>query len=148
MIIDSLKNCMTYTGVHPRFAQAFEYLLNTDLASLPDGRNEIDGDNIYLMMNRRELKKPEDAPLEVHDRYIDIQLVIRGKETFGWSDRRELAAPRGEFDTTKDIGFYNDTPATFYTVHDGQMSIFFPGDGHAPMIGSGEIVKCIVKVLV
>jgi YhcH/YjgK/YiaL family protein len=148
MIIDSLKNCQTYLGMHPRFAKAFDYLLKTDLASLPDGRHEIDGDEIYLMMARRELKKPEEALMEVHDRYIDIQLVIRGRETFGWSDRAELKTPRGNIDREKDILFFDDAPATLYTVHDGQMSIFFPGDGHAPMIGEGGIVKCIVKVLV
>lgn len=148
MIIDSLKNSKTYAGVHPRFNKAFDYLLSTDLDSLPDGRNEIDGDEIYLMMNRRPLKKAVDALMEVHDRYIDIQLVIRGTETFGWSDRAELTAPRGQIDREKDILFFEDAPSTFYTVHDGQMSIFFPEDGHAPMIGEGDIVKCIVKVLV
>jgi YhcH/YjgK/YiaL family protein len=148
MIVDSLKNWKTYALLHPRFAKAFAYLTTTDLNSLPDGRNEIDGDEIYLMMNRRELKKPEDAPLEVHNRYIDIQLVISGTETFGWSDRTELRDARGDFDVDKDVQFFGDTPATFYTVHDGQMSIFYPGDGHAPMIGRGEIVKCIVKVLI
>lgn len=148
MIIDSLKNCKTYAALNPRFAKAFDYLLSTDLASLPDGRNEIDGDEIFLMMNRRELKRPEDAPMEVHNRYIDIQLVIQGTETFGWADRAELTQPQGEFSEEKDCLFFDDTPSLFYTVHDEQISIFFPQDGHAPMIGEGHIVKCIVKVLV
>lgn len=148
MIIDSLTNCKAYEALHPRFAKAFRYLLTADLSKLPDGRNEIDGDEIYLMMNRGALKKPEDAPVEVHDRYIDIQVVIEGTETFGWIFRGELAAPRGEFDTEKDIRFYDDAPTTFFTLHEGQMCLFFPEDGHAPMIGEGSVVKCIVKVLV
>ncbi len=148
MILDSLENCKTYAGVHPRFARAFDYLLSADLDSLPDGRNEIDGEEIYLMMNRAALKSPDHAPLEVHNRYIDIQLVIRGTETFGWSERATLTYPRGKFDEAKDCLFFDDAPATFYTARDGQMSIFFPTDGHAPMIGEGDIVKCIVKVLV
>ena len=148
MIIDSLKNCKTYASLNRRFAKAFDYLLSTDLASLPDGRNEIDGDEIFLMMNRRALKHPEDAPMEVHNKYIDIQLVIEGTEIFGWADRAELTRPQSEFNEEKDCQFFDDTPSLFYTVHDGQMSIFFPQDGHAPMIGEGEIVKCIVKVLV
>lgn len=147
MIIDSLHNCKTYLGMHPRFAKAFEYLLNADFSKLPDGRNEIDGDELFLLMNREGLKKPEDAPLEVHDKYIDIQLVIDGTETFGWKERSELDSPRGEFDKEKDIQFFNDAPATFYTLHSGQMSIFFPEDGHAPQIGEGPLTKCIIKVL-
>lgn len=147
MIIDSLKNHRTYAGLHPRFAKAFEYLMHADFVSLPDGRNEIDGDAMFVMMNRGSLKKPENALLEVHNKYIDIQLVIDGTETFGWTERSELASPRGEFNAEKDILFFDDKPRTSYTVHSGQMSIFFPEDGHAPMIGEGNITKCIVKVL-
>lgn len=147
MIVDSLKNYKNYVGLHPRFAKAFEYLLKADFATLADGRNEIDGDEMFLMMNRTELKKPEDALLEVHNRYIDIQLVIEGTETFGWKERSELTAPREEFNPEKDIQFFDDTPGTFYTLHEGQISIYFPEDGHAPQIGKGPITKCIVKVL-
>ncbi len=147
MIIDSIRNYKTYIALHPRFAKAFEYLLRTDLSRLPDGRNEIDGDAIYLMMSRGELKKPEAAPVEVHNRYIDIQVVIEGEETFGWRERSELALPAGGLDAEKDIQFFDDAPSTFYTLHASQMCIFFPEDGHAPMIGEGPITKCIVKVL-
>ena len=147
MIIDSLHNHKTYEGVHPRFAKAFRYLLEADFSKLKDGRNEIDGDEMFIMMNRSELKKPEAALVEVHNKYIDIQLVIQGTETFGWRERSELTQPDGEFDTEKDIQFFGDTPATFYTLHAGQISVFFPEDGHAPQIGEGPITKCIVKVL-
>ena len=148
MIVDSLNNYKTYLGIHPRFTKAFEYLRNADLVNLPEGRNEIDGDEIFLMMNRSELKKQEDAPIEVHSRYIDIQIVIEGTETFGWKNRSELTQPQEEFNMEKDIQFFDDDPVIFYTIHDRQMSIFFPGDGHAPMIGEGNIVKCVVKVLI
>lgn len=147
MIIDSLKNHAAYAALHPRFAKAFEYLLTADFSALPEGRNEIDGDEVFLMMQRGTLRKAADALLEVHDRYIDIQLVIEGVETFGWAERSELVLPRGEFDAEKDILFFGDKPETFYTLHGGRMSIFFPEDAHAPMIGEGNIVKCIVKVL-
>ncbi len=147
MIIDSLHNYRTYTGMNPRFAKAFEYLLKADFSLLPAGRNEIDGDDVFLMMTRGELKKPEDASIEVHNKYIDIQLVIEGTETFGWRERSELALPAGGFDTEKDIQFSDEAPSTCFTLNAGQMCILFPEDGHAPMIGEGPITKCIVKVL-
>jgi len=63
-------------------------------------------------------------------------------------DRGELTAPRGEMDAGRDILFFDDAPQTHLTLHSGQMCIFFPEDGHAPMIGTGDVVKCIVKILV
>ena len=35
---------------------------------------------------------------------------------------------------------------TFYTLRPGQFTILFPEDGHAPMIGEGDVRKIIVKV--
>lgn len=147
MILDSLKNAGLYNSVNPRFAKTFEYLLKTDFSALADGRYEIDGDEIYMMVQERDLKKPEDAALEVHDRYIDIQLILEGRESFGWSDRAALSSPRGEMDTTKDILFYDDKPSTYFTLGPGEMAVLFPGDGHAPLVGDGRVRKCIVKVL-
>ncbi len=147
MIIDSLHNYKSYSGMHPRLAKAFEYLVKADFSKLPNGRNEIDGDEIFLMMTRGELKKPQDAPIEVHNRYIDIQLVIEGTETFGWRERSELGLPEGGFDAEKDVQFSGEAPSMFFTLHAGQTCVFFPEDGHAPMIGEGPITKCIVKIL-
>lgn len=149
MIIDSLKNADTYIPLHQRFAKAFEYIKNTDFASLEPGRYEIDGDDIFIMLSLTDLKNPEDAPLEVHDKYIDIQYVIEGEETFGWTERSECRDPKAPMDVEKDVQFFNDEHATRYTLRSGDFCIFFPNDGHAPMIGDPKtkIKKCIVKIL-
>lgn len=147
MILDSTKNWQLYAAVNPLFGKVFDYLNSVDLNTLEEGKHVVDGDNIFLMINNRDLKKPEDAALEVHNKYIDIQIVIAGEETFGYKDRAECTSPRSEFNTEKDILFYDDKPTTYFTLHEGQMAVFFPEDGHAPMIGNGKIKKCIVKVL-
>ncbi len=111
------------------------------------GIHELDGKDIYVNVMEPELKKPADAKLEIHDAYIDIQVLIRGEqETFGWSERADLRKPLGEFDAGKDIQFFDDEPQTFYTLRPGQFTILFPEDGHAPMIGEGNVRKIIVKV--
>ena len=146
MIFDSLKNSGLYEGLNPRFARAFEYLKTTDLAALEAGIHEIDGKNIYANVQERPLKRPEDAKLEVHNSYIDIQVVVRGTESFGWSERRNCTHPEGEFNAEKDIQFFADDKQTVYTLREGQFTILFPEDAHAPMIGEGNIKKIIVKV--
>ncbi len=146
MIFDSCANAGLYASLNPRFAKAFAYLASTDLASLAEGRHEVDGDEIYVSVMERDLKKPADAALEVHDVYIDIQVVISGTESFGWRDRAACASPRGGIDTAKDILFYDDAPTTYFTLSEGQFAIFFPGDAHAPLVGEGHVKKCVVKV--
>lgn len=147
MILDSVKNSALYYGVNPRFQRAFEYLATVDLEAIEPGKYEIEGREIFMNVVEKELKKPEDAKLEVHDKYIDIQVVVRGEETFGWSERCDCTQPREEFDAEKDIQFFLDKPQTCYTLRGGQFSILFPEDAHAPMIGEGIVKKIIFKVL-
>ena len=147
MIFDSLKNSALYYPVSPRLEKAFGFIASTDWETMEPGIHELDGKDIYVNVMEPELKKPADAKLEIHDAYIDIQVLIRGEqETFGWSERADLRKPLGEFDAGKDIRFFDDEPQTFYTLRPGQFTIFFPEDGHAPMIGEGNVRKIIVKV--
>lgn len=147
MILDSLKNSALYEHVHPRMKRAFEVLAATDWTRMEPGIHEIDGCNIYVNVMERELKKKGDAKLEVHNEYIDIQLLVSGEaETFGWSERKNLQRAQGEFNAEKDIQFFEDEPQTYYTMRPGQFSVLFPEDGHAPMVGEGVVRKVIAKV--
>ena len=147
MIFDSLKNYARYENVHPRMKRAFEFLAATDWTAMEPGIHEIEGRDIYANVMERELKKKGDAKLEVHDAYIDIQLLVTGEaETFGWSERKDLRQPQGAFNAEKDTQPLEDEPQTYYTMRPGQFSVLFPEDGHAPMVGEGVVRKVIVKV--
>lgn len=147
MIFDSLTNSARYHAVSPRMQKAFELIASTDWTTVEPGIHELDGRDIYVNVMERELKKKGDAKLEVHDEYIDIQVLVSGsEESFGWSDRKNLRQPVGEFSREKDIQFFDDEPQTYYTLRPGQFTILFPEDGHAPMVGEGTVRKIIVKV--
>jgi YhcH/YjgK/YiaL family protein len=147
MILDSLKNKAQYAALHPRFQQVFDFIDNNDVASMPCGRHEIDGDNIFVVVQELDLRELKEARLELHRKYIDIQLLLSGpNEVFGWSEKKDCLTPETDFDVAKDIQLFTDTPQCFYSVGEGQFSILFPEDGHAPMLGEGHVKKCIFKV--
>ena len=147
MILDSLKNGALYHALNPRLKKAFEAIASTDWNSVEPGIHEIDGKDIFVNVMERELKKPADAKLEIHNAYLDIQVLVRGKEeAFGWSERADVCKPQAEFDAEKDIQFFDDEPQTYYTLRPGQFTILMPEDAHAPMVGEGEVRKIIVKV--
>ena len=148
MILDALKNKEQYLSLHPRFKMVFDYIETHDLAAMECGRHDIDGDNIFVNVQELELRPYEDARLELHRKYIDIQLLLCGEEEhFGWSEKKDCLEPVADFDEEKDVQFFTDTPQCFYTVREGQFSILFPEDGHAPMLGKGAVKKCIFKIL-
>ncbi len=147
MILDSLKNSGLYLSVHPRLKQAFDLIALTDWNSLEPGIHELDGRDIFVNVMERELKRKPDAKLEIHDEYIDIQVLVSGvEESFGWSERAALKQPLGDFSKENDIQLFDDVPQTYYTLRPGQFTILFPEDGHAPMVGEGLVRKIIVKV--
>lgn len=147
MILDSLSNCARYHSLNPRLKKAFDYIASTDLEALEAGKHPIDGDDIFVNVMEVDLKKPADAKLEIHNVYLDIQVLVRGREErFGWSMRADVCRPLGEFDTGKDIQLFDDEPQTYYTLRRGQFTMLLPEDAHAPMVGEGPIKKIIVKV--
>lgn len=147
MILDSLKNKAQYAALHPRFQTVFDFIDNNDVAALPCGRHDIDGDNIFVMVQEMDLREIKEARLELHRKYIDIQLLLDGPaEVFGWSEKKDCLTPETDFDEAKDIQLFTDIPQCFYTVAKGQFSILFPEDGHAPMLGQGHVKKCIFKI--
>jgi len=148
MILDSLKNAYAYISLNPLFKQAFDFISKNDLSSFEPGKVVLDGDRLYISVMEIEGKTPEAAKMEAHKKYIDIQIVLKGEETMGWTAIEHCKNEIDPYNTDKDIVFYTDKPTTNISVNPGEFIIFFPEDGHAPAIGKGHIKKAVVKVLV
>ena len=149
MILDSIKNAELYYALNPRFKAAFDFLAECNPKTISVGRHDIIEGEVFVNVMEIDLKPRYEALLEVHDKYIDIQVIIGGatREEFGWAERKDCKKAKGEFDTERDVQFYTDEPQTFYTLREGQFTILMPEDAHAPMLGNGPIKKMIFKVL-
>ena len=91
-------------------------------------------------------KTKEEAKLETHNRFIDIQIPLSGVEVMGYTPREDL--PEAECNADKDISFYHGLAESFIPVKPGMFVIFFPQDAHAPGVTPDGVKKVIVKVLV
>lgn len=148
MILSTLDKAESFYGMHPNFQKVFEFLRQPGLADMEPGTYELDGRQVFVMLQKGQGKKQEEAKLEAHRKYIDIQYVIAGDETMGWSPTAENKEIAQEYDAEKDIMFFNDPPKEWHKVPPGSFTIFFPKDSHAPMVGDGEIFKAVAKVAV
>lgn len=133
---------------NPHYAAAMQYIMENDLNALENGKHVIDGDNLFVNIVDSQMKTMEEAKLEVHDKYIDIQIPLSGPETFGVRDRSACVKPIGEMDPAKDILFFEDEFDEVLEAGIGQVVTFAPCDAHAPLIGEGTIHKAIFKVKV
>lgn len=150
MILGSLKNTKTAEKLHPLFKKAFDYLKTVDLESIPtDGSKiELDGKRLFLFLSEYQGMPHKEAKVEAHQRYIDIQVLIKGVELMGWIDLSECNEILMPYNPEKDLVFYGDAVSSYVQVTPGEFAIFFPEDVHAPGIGFGSIKKAVVKVLV
>lgn len=146
MIVANLQNTARIEQLHPLFKEAFDYVKTHDLLHVECGKIELKGKELFINVANPTLKKPEDARLELHHHYIDIQIVMEGKECFGWKAIEDLEEESQAYNPDKDVAFYADKPTAYFDLLPGQFAIFFPEDPHAPVIGEGKVRKLIVKV--
>lgn len=148
MIFDTLANAARYTPLHELFPRAFEFLRDTDLMALAPGRYPIEGESLFAIIEATSGRRREEAKLECHRRYIDIQFVLEGSDEMGWKALSDCREPLADYAAEKDIQFFRDAPASWVITPPGAFCIFFPEDAHAPLVGIGDIRKVILKVAV
>lgn len=148
MILDRLSAAERYFALHPGFAPAFAFLRRPDFSSLADGKHEIDGERLHVLVARSNGMGRQAARLESHRKYIDIQFVVAGADLIGWRPLAETEEVDVPYDEKRDIGFFAGPPATWLDVRSQSFTIFYPEDVHAPLGCDGQVHKAVVKVAV
>jgi len=146
MIFDTIDNHVRYDGLGYNLAAALTFLRENDLAALPLGRVDIDGDNLYALVQVYVTRPVEQGLWEAHRRYIDVQYMFRGRERMGFANLSAMQL--GEFVPEKDFQPLTGV-GNFVDVFAGAFVIFFPEDGHMPGLCQGTpepVRKIVLKV--
>ena len=135
MVRGTLADSAKFEGLHPRFGKAFAFLRSSDLAKLPPGRIDIDGDNIYANVTETTLN-PWDphANMEQHRAYFDIHVPVSGEEADGYIyDEENAKANAAAFNVEKDYVLFKNPKMAKIILKPGDFAIFYPPYGaHAP----------------
>jgi YhcH/YjgK/YiaL family protein len=148
LIFSTLSQSSHYAALHPLFSRAFDYIRNTDLHALTPGVHDIIDKQLFVIVEEANGRTRAEAKLECHRKYIDIQLVLAGIDEMGWKPLSDCHQPIVEYNSERDIQFFDDAPDSWITVPAGAFCIFFPEDAHAPLVSSGAIRKLIFKIAV
>lgn len=150
MIIDTLQNAATYAPFHPLFAKAFAFLNDPATASLPAGRHDLQGSDLFALVQAYDSRLPENCALETHKTYIDIQFLLSGSEYIGYAPLTPALTEKTPYNPESDIAFFNGI-GTPLPLTPGTFAILYPQDAHAPGICDGEpgpIRKIVIKIAV
>ncbi|MBU1084636.1 MAG: YhcH/YjgK/YiaL family protein [Candidatus Omnitrophota bacterium] len=146
MVIDQLQNAAKYYPTHPGFEAAFCFLQQAVRHEPEEGEYEISGLDVYAIVSCCEGKGAENAKLETHKTYIDIQFCLCGTDTIGWRAAADCTQPEGPHSSEKDIRFFADEPVSRFVLKDETFCVLYPEDAHAPLAGAGKCKKVVVKV--
>jgi biofilm protein TabA len=148
MIADTLDHAAQYRGLHARLDQGLAWLRSVDLATLTDGRHEIDGTDVYASVFAYTTHDPSTDQFEAHRAFIDIQYLISGEESLLWCPLAWLSETE-PFSAAKDAGSYAGADGVPVPLKAGSFAILFPQDAHKPgcVLGAAQAVrKVVVKV--
>lgn len=134
----------------PVFARAMSlFLMRREFYKKP-GHYQLEGEDIYVNVEEGDTKPASAARFEVHRRYIDIQIVLSGRERMDCCTRPLSGTPDEDHMQEKDIAFYPAPDAVqSLRLEAEDYAIFLPGELHAPnlAIEAPEFhAKAVIKI--
>ena len=144
MIFDTLKNVDNYKGLG-RVYDALRFLSETDFSKIDLGRYELDGDNIFYMVQSYDTD-PDKTISEAHKKYIDIQYMVEGEEIISVADiseEKELTEAKEE----NDVWFYNCKTEPL-VLSAGKYMVLYSNDLHCPGVATNGTAMTCRKVVV
>ena len=148
MIVGKLRDIKRYKGISKNIDTAIDYILNHDLLELPKGKTVVDGTNVFINRDTYVAKPLEECFFENHENYLDLQIVMKGKEVFGYTDitnpTLKVTTP---YNSEKDVTKYSCDGGVFFTLEEG-FALVFKEDIHlAKCKANDEIVeKAVIKI--
>lgn len=154
MIFGNIKSNENISSYPKAIQKAIQYLKENDLVNAVPGRYELDGDNMILQILDVETTERCNLRPEVHETYIDVQFLAKGKELIGcYPDMGDNEVDENLLET-RDLIFYKNnenTRETHLEMEEGSYAVFYPHDVHIPAIMKEEsmvIRKIVIKVKV
>jgi YhcH/YjgK/YiaL family protein len=150
MIVTDVAHLPEQVGLTPALQKALDFLRACGSEPLPDGRIEIDGAEVYALVQSYETKDNGEWLFEGHRQYLDVQYMLSGEEVIGWASS-EAATVTSPYDPANDawLGTVPAAQVTPVRLISGQLAVLYPSDAHAPRhaaVAPAAVKKIVIKV--
>ena len=123
-----------------------DFLKNHEMKFLPNGRYELGGEN-YVNIFEYDTRE-NDGVFETHQKYIDVQYPIEGKELVFYG--KEYNVETQVYDEKKDCSLGKIQDASSAVLGDGKLCVFLVGEPHKAGVCVEDTVhvkKAVFKIL-
>jgi biofilm protein TabA len=149
MIIGNLRDVQPSDFRDKNIQAAFAYIQSHDLLALPIGKSAIDGENVILNRQSYVGKSEADAKIEGHSHHLDLQIVLKGVERFGYVNKsRSGLKETAPYDPIKDRTNYAGPLDGEIDLHEGDFALVYPSDLHKAgvKVNDETIEKAVFKI--
>jgi biofilm protein TabA len=150
MYVGSIKNLEKERKVLPLpLIKGLEYLQRTDFSRTEIGKYEIEGPQIFALVQEQQTGPKAECRPEAHVKNIDIQYVIEGTDVIGFGLPNPANEVAEDLLSEKDCLFYKNVQnETDLVLTSGMYAIFFPEEVHRPNCQNGAVGGKLRKVVV
>lgn len=112
------------------------------------GKYRLSQDGVFVIVANADTGPVSDRDAEMHQNYIDIQLLLSGEEKIGFSNHchsREFTVSEAD----KDVLFHKDIEKeNFASLVTGDFMVLYPRQFHRPLCQVSSEVSSIKKAIV
>lgn len=149
MVIDTLAHAENYYCFGRLYKKAFEWLRDNDICSLELGRYDIEGDDLYALVQEYETRTVDNCEMETHIKYIDIHYIAKGYEYIAYADESKMRPATHIGREIPDTVLYEKEYNNKIFMEKGDIIIFFLNDAHMPRriaLNPVPVRKVIIKL--
>ena len=126
---------------------AYDFIVNKAEGAAV-GKYDLEN-GVYVSVQKYTTKARSEAKYEAHKKFIDIQMILSGKELIAVSPIEKMTIS-DEYNEEKDFMlFHHNDECTDYVLEAGDFLILYPQDVHMPGVCVNEkspVRKIVVKV--
>ena len=126
---------------------AYDFIVNKAEGAAV-GKYDLEN-GVYVSVQEYTTKARSEAKYEAHKKFIDIQMILSGKELIAVSPIDKMTIS-DEYNEEKDFMlFHHNDECTDYVLEAGDFLILYPQDVHMPGVCVNEkspVRKIVVKV--
>ncbi|RJX73660.1 DUF386 domain-containing protein [Vibrio sinensis] len=118
-------------------------------SSTENGRYPLVGDDVFFFVVDDNTQLLNERKSEIHRKYIDVQILLSGEETFGYSEHPFQSIAEDMLEN-RDLAFSEDIiDEQFVNLNVNDFVIFKVEQPHRPLVATNEpmpVRKAIIKI--
>jgi len=148
MIVDRIEHWRRYQG-GDAWETACTYLEGLDATAEVCDHHPLSEEDVFARVLSYPTRSREEAVVEAHEEYIDIQLSLVSSEGIDCFQRSGLAEET-RYNAANDVTYFRKgvLPVARVINVPGQFTVLFPEDAHMPQLIVGDASRMVKKVVV